>query len=1113
MIRKTNWTIFFTLLAAALLTALAGAAEDAPPELPLRAVVLYEESASPEQMEALLAGTDGVTLLCRYETFFTGAAVEADAKTLASLARLDGVSGVGLAEYYDYASSSTGRDAFTSEECLALMNADKFYARGYTGDGTVIAVLDSGCNVSHEVFADASLMKSPALSKADIEAFSAKGGTKGAYVSTRIPFAYDYYSRDADVSTTIDHGTHVTALAAGYARDRSGGTTFRGAAPGAQILAMKIFPDGSSGGTDDTLILRALEDAWNLGADIVNLSVGTGAGFSGSDTMNGLYCRAYTQMAESGVIVCCAAGNSGANVCAKTWGRPLPTGSYTDYGSVCSPGSLYGVLGIAAASRNSSGGLTAADYSSWGPASGLHLDPALTAFGGPVTAAASGKNNQYLGDAGTSMASPYAAGSMAVLLQSIRERGVTDRRQASALVQQMMESHTQLLTDSASGLPVSPRRQGAGLIDLDAAFFSSLVMTTPLIELGSSEAGQFTMPVTLRNLSKQPMQVTLGIQVLTDDYGVQNGVSYSRMTPRNITSGVTATVSGSRTVTVPAQRTATVVVNLSVTSKLKEELARVYPNGFYVEGYITAASAGGETAHGAFLGYCGDWNAAPVLEPTDFRDIQNAAYRLEGGTAVSAVRKALPDNWDRYLSAVNANVGANTPFLAADRSARSEDGAVLGFNGHANVPPSDARNAIPSRDTTAMTTAGGVLCLDVYTQRNAAGAVMLVSDQKTGEVYYAEKALLLKKSTENSSGDAVSKACTFAWDGADANGTPLPAGTKVRVDVCAWLDTDKAMQAAYSSNMRGTAPASYAWMLKPEYEKYRELSFPVTLDGAPPTAEASLEGTTLKLTIRDDQYTAYAAIQSTDGRTLAGKAYALEEPGQTCTLSTDFSGGTLPKKVYIQLEDYATNTVCYELDLQALSKGGAAPLAPCAAAALTDVPPASWYHEAVDYILERGVMGTDGGAFYPDKGATRWEIVSALYHANGRPETSLALEDLPFHDVPGYSRHITELCWAYEQGVVLGRIESAFFGTASVPRQELALMLYRCAKLNGKDSASGSLASFSDAGSVAEWAKEAMRWAVGADLIRGNESGNLVPEAGVSRAETAQILMRFMEMA
>lgn len=1125
MNQKSRLILFFTLFAALLLTSFAGAAEDAGDDIPVRAIIVYEESAGPEQMEELLSGMDGVTLLCRYEAFFTGAAVETDAETLVSLSRLDGVSGVGLAEYYECASSSgEDEDVFTSEECLAMMNADKPWEEGYTGDGTVIAVLDSGCNVNHEVFADASLVKSPALSEADIEAFAAKGGSKGAYISPRIPFAYDYYSLDDDVSTTNNHGTHVTALAAGYAR--SGGSTFRGAAPGAQILAMKIFPNGSSSGTDDTIILRALEDAWNLGADVVNLSIGTGAGFSGSDTINGIYCRAYKQMAESGVIICCAAGNSEVNVAARGWGPPLPTGRYTDYSSVLSPGSFYGVLGIAAAGQYEYAGraggdylatggyLAVADYSSWGPASGLHLDPALTGFGGAVISASAKENDQYHKNMGTSIASPYVAGSMAVMLQSLREKGVTDRLQASALAQQLLESHARLLidplrVDGGSGLPASPRQQGAGLIDLEAALSSTLVVANPLIELGDNEEGRFTLPVTLQNLSNQPMSVTLDVLVLTDEYGGQNGVFYSLMMPKDITSGVT--VSGGGDLTVPAGGTATTELELSVTAGLKEELAQVYPNGFYVEGYITA-TGGGQTAHGAFLGYCGDWNAAPVLERTDFRDLQTAIYQLEDVEAIATVRQTLPGSLSPYLRAANAELGVNIPFLAPVKTTSWEGYAALGFNGHANVLPNDARNAIPSRDSTALVTAGDVLCLAVYTQRDAARAVMLVSDQETGEVYYVEEVSLLKKS-EKISSQAIGKAHTFAWAGTDADETPLPAGTRVRVDVCAWLETDEAMQAAYRGNMHGKRPASYAWMLEPEYDEYRELSFPVTLDGAPPTTEVSLDGNTLNLSIRDGQYTAYAAVQDAGGSTLAEKAYALEAPGETCTLSADFSDGALPEKVYIVLEDYATNTACYELDLQKLSEGEAAPLIPCTAAILMDVTPADWYHEAVDYIVENGIMEVvDGTIFRPYRDATRWEIVSALYQANGRPETSLTLEELPLHDVSDRSKYITEVCWAYEKGVVSGHDDGAFYGTANVNRQELALMLYRCARLSGKDGASGDLTDFPDSGSVADWAKDAMCWAVGAGIIHGDGAGKLAPEEGVTRAEMAQILMRFLEM-
>jgi subtilisin family serine protease len=985
---------------------------------------------------------------------------------------------------------------------LKLMDADGLWEQGYTGDGTVIAVLDSGLNTDHEAFADTSLMESPALSREDVAEFARKGGTKGRYVSQRIPFAYDYYSRDDGVATTNNHGTHVTALAAGYVKDRAGHVTFRGAAPAAQILSMKIFPNGSGGGTDDTIILRALEDAWNLGADVVNLSVGTGAGFSASDTMDGIYCRAFTQMARSGVLICCAAGNSAASVQSKTWGQPLPSGGYTDYGSVCSPGSFYGALAVAAASRTEDGTAAIADYSAWGPGSGLHLTPALTAFGGPVTSAGASSNQQYRSDEGTSMASPYAAGSFAVLLQSLREQGVTDKQEAAALAQSLLASRSRLLTEN--GLPVSPRRQGAGFLDLEDAASAALTVMNPLIELGESGEGRFALPVTLRNLSGQSLDVSLEVQALTDDYTQQDGVWYSRMTPRDITAGVTVT--GPRSVTVPARGETTVTLNLTVSGELRRELAEACPNGFYVEGYVTA-SGGGQKAHGAFLGYCGSWNAAPVLEPLDFRDLQDTAFRLAGGQELSPERRSLPENMEDCLEALGANLGVNLAFLAKEPSALPEDGVLLGANSHAYGLHDSRRGALSVWDGN---TSAGTLCLNLYTLRNAAGVVMVVSDPETGEVYDAREELLLEKSGKSSFSPEIVPSASFAWEGTDAREKPLPDGTLVQVDVYAWLDTDEDIQSAYRSNVRRTAPESYRWLLEDAYDAYRALSFPVTLDGAPPAAEASLNGSTLTVTVRDNQFVSYASVLDGSGKRLAESAFFQEEPGTPCTLSVSFSGNALPETVYVQTEDYAANTIGYEVDVKALASGETAPPKRCAAMLLNDVPPGAWYHQAVDYILEKGLMEPyRGQSFQPDASASRWEIVSALHRANGSPSSKLSVEDLPFHDVSSRAKYAKALCWAYEQGLVSGREDGAFYGTADVTRQELAVMLYRGLKASG--TGSGSLTAFSDGSGVASWARDAVSWAVGEGLLRGRSDGRLNPDNSVTRAETAQILMRFLE--
>lgn len=68
-----------------------------------------------------------------------------------------------------------------------------------------------------------------------MSAFVAAGGTAGLYVSPRVPFAYDYADEDTDVSTTSDHGTHVAALALGWAQDENGALRFQGRCSGSPV--------------------------------------------------------------------------------------------------------------------------------------------------------------------------------------------------------------------------------------------------------------------------------------------------------------------------------------------------------------------------------------------------------------------------------------------------------------------------------------------------------------------------------------------------------------------------------------------------------------------------------------------------------------------------------------------------------------------------------------------------------------------------------------------------------------------------------------------------------------------------------------------------------------
>ena len=94
--RKIIYQLFTALLTLTALSCAALAADGGPH----RAVVLFDGQADPAAVTAGLSALDGVEVLWRYDSLFSGAAVEADAGALAEIEALEGVEGVGLARTY-----------------------------------------------------------------------------------------------------------------------------------------------------------------------------------------------------------------------------------------------------------------------------------------------------------------------------------------------------------------------------------------------------------------------------------------------------------------------------------------------------------------------------------------------------------------------------------------------------------------------------------------------------------------------------------------------------------------------------------------------------------------------------------------------------------------------------------------------------------------------------------------------------------------------------------------------------------------------------------------------------------------------------------------------------
>ncbi len=394
------------------------AAESIDPAEVVRAIVLFEGdgaaavaedpedslfSAQTETLEEdhedLLETMEDVapTLEVAHEftVFFSGVSVDVPYGDLDALSQLEGVAEVWVATTYQIP---------TTEET----SADELYAAAsalsseYTGQGTLIAVLDSGANLSHETFAvNDTMLGNTALSKS--AAASASTSKKGQYVSKKIPFAYDYADNDSNVSDTHGHGTHVAAIAAGYTPAKGQNSGFSGAAPGAQLAIMKICKDNSDSTTTD-VYFAALEDAYRLGVDVITMSLGSACGFTHDATLDStLFGNIYRTLDEAGIIVCAASGNHGSQAANNRTSSGTVLADYTDYGTVASPASYLGNTAVAAATNT--------EY----PSYAIRVDGTYYSYtepsgaSGSLSAALGGSTQPYVLVSGYGTAADFAA--------------------------------------------------------------------------------------------------------------------------------------------------------------------------------------------------------------------------------------------------------------------------------------------------------------------------------------------------------------------------------------------------------------------------------------------------------------------------------------------------------------------------------------------------------------------------------------------------------------------------------------------------------------------------------------------------------------------------------
>ena len=174
-----------------------------------------------------------------------------------------------------------------------------------------------------------------------------------------------------------------------------------------------------------------------------------------------------------------------------------------------------------------------------------------------------------------------------------------------------------------------------------------------------------------------------------------------------------------------------------------------------------------------------------------------------------------------------------------------------------------------------------------------------------------------------------------------------------------------------------------------------------------------------------------------------------------------------------------------------------------------DVNPSDWFYNAVIFVNSRELfVGVNENEFAPKLPMSRAMLAAVLY----RLEDGLASADAcTFTDVSRDKWCAEAVAWAQATGIISGYTDGRFGINDKISREQLATILYRYAQFIGIDTVErGDISRFADAGEISAWANDAVRWAVGTGLIKGDGAG-LNPDGQASRAEVAAIMMRFIE--
>lgn len=239
-----------------------------------------------------------------YGYVINGFTTKVKVKDLTKLQEIPGVKSVSLAKVY-YADETSSND---------MANVSTVWSNyKYKGEGTVVSIIDTGIDSNHKDMrlSDPSQAK---LSQDDVDGFTDQAGY-GRYYTSKVPYGHNYADNNeiiTDDNPEEQHGMHVAGIVGANGTGSDPTKSVVGVAPEAQLLAMKVFSNSDTAATtDSTSVVGAIDDSAKLGADVLNMSLGS---TSGEQTNDDPEIAATNNAIAAGTAAVISAGNDGTSV-------------------------------------------------------------------------------------------------------------------------------------------------------------------------------------------------------------------------------------------------------------------------------------------------------------------------------------------------------------------------------------------------------------------------------------------------------------------------------------------------------------------------------------------------------------------------------------------------------------------------------------------------------------------------------------------------------------------------------------------------------------------------------------------------------------------------------